>query len=92
MVYAHLEQQCELDVDAAAAAALLQEEEELLNQPADAASMPCALAYDMAAAHTAAVISVQCCRGENAVITGSGEASWAQFIRAQGTGYGGGYN
>lgn len=86
MVYAHLEQQCELDTDAAAAAALLQEEEELLNQPADAASMPCALTHDIAAAHTAAVISVQCCPGETAVITGSGEAARVQGFGAQGAG------
>ena len=73
MVYTQLEQQCELDEEAAAAAAQVQEEEALLNQPADPASLPCALAHDIAAAHSAAVISVQCCAGEPAVITGSGE-------------------
>jgi len=74
MVYAHLEQQYEerADPDAAAAAAVAREEEALMNQPPDASLLPSAVVHDLTTSHEAAVISVQCCTGESAVITGSG--------------------
>lgn len=74
MVYAHLEQQYEehADPDAAAAAAIAREEQALMNQPPDASLLPSAVVHDLTTSHEAAVISVQCCYGEAAVITGSG--------------------
>ena len=74
MIYAHLEQEFsgDADPDAAAAAAIDREEEALLNQPADVSLLPCAVMHEIVKSHEAAIISVQCCSSESAVITGSG--------------------
>ena len=74
MVYKHLEQQYEEDPEASAAAEAARQLEQLMNQPANLEELPSQLCHDIDSAHDAAVISVQCCFGETAVITGSGVA------------------
>ena len=72
MLYTEMERRYEDDGEARAAARAAAEEDLLLNHTPDVRELPTVLEADLDASHDAGVLSVQCCPGEDAVITGSG--------------------
>jgi hypothetical protein len=67
-----MERRFEADGEARAAARTAAEEDLLLNHAPDVRELPTVLEADLDASHDAGVLSIQCCPGAEAVITGSG--------------------
>ena len=72
-----MERRFEEDGKARAAARTAAEQDLLLNHSPDVRELPTVLEADLDASHDAGVLSVRCCPGAEAVITGSGEHTQA---------------
>ena len=84
MLYTEMERRYEDDDEARIVARAAAEVDLLLNQTPDVQELPTVLEADLDASFDAGVLSVQCCPGETAVISGLGVRSNCQSSRDAG--------